>query len=72
VLDVLEVVHEVAHGAWLVVSVSMDRVDMSVKWGCIGKHTGQVPLLIMLSNDNASGIPALLPELPELCDSGLG
>jgi hypothetical protein len=28
--------------------------------------------LIMLSKDNASGIPALLPELPELCDSGLG
>lgn len=33
-------------------------------------HTGQVPLLIMLSNDKASGIPALLPELPELYDWG--
>jgi hypothetical protein len=38
----------------------------------LDEHTGQVPLLIMLSKDNASGIPALLLELPELCDSGLG
>lgn len=33
-------------------------------------RTGQVPLLMMLSKDNASGMPALLPELPEVYDSG--
>lgn len=30
-----------------------------------------MPLLMMLSNDKASGIPAVLPELPEVYDSGL-
>lgn len=34
------------------------------------KRTGQVPLLMMLSNDKASGIPAVLAELPEEYDSG--
>lgn len=30
-----------------------------------------MPLLMILSKDRASGMPAVLPELPELYDSGL-
>ena len=68
-LNVLEVVHEVTNGAWLAVGVSLGCLNGLSQQG-IDNHTGQVPLLMMLSKDKASGIPALLPELPEVCDSG--
>lgn len=67
-LNVLEVVHEVTNGAWLAVGVSLGCLNGLSQQG-IDNLTGQVPLLMMLSKDKASGIPALLPELPEVCDS---
>jgi hypothetical protein len=44
-----------------------------IETACVemNQRTGQVPLLRMLSKDRASGMPAVLPELPEVYDSGL-
>lgn len=66
VLDVLEVVHEVTDSAWLCMRVSVVGESSPEAQ----RRTGQVPLLMMLSKDKASGMPAVLAELLEEYDSG--